>query len=45
VFALVGVGTILANLSVCRVWQAGLGVTLLSAVWFALYTQMEGVDG
>lgn len=43
-FALVGVGTVLGNLAVMRFWQFPVGLAIVGCVWFALYTQMEGVN-
>lgn len=42
--ALVGAGTILGNLAVMLWWQLAFGLCLCAAVWFGLYTQMEGVQ-
>lgn len=44
-FALVGVGTVLGNLAVMRFWQFPVGLAIVGVVWFALYSQMEGVQG
>lgn len=43
VFALIGVGTILADFSTMRYWFLIPGVALFVATWFVVYTQMEGV--
>ena len=43
VFAIIGVGTVLADFSTMRYWFLVPGVALFFAVWFAIYTQMEGV--
>ena len=42
-FALIGLGTILADFSTMRLWFVIPGIVIFFATWFALYRQMEGV--
>lgn len=44
VFAIIGIGTILADFSTMKLWFLIPGLLLFSGVWFALYSQMEGVQ-
>jgi hypothetical protein len=44
VFAIIGLGTILADFSTMKYWFIVPGVTLFAAVWFAIYIQMDGVQ-
>ena len=44
VFAIIGLGTILADFSTMRYWFILPGIVLFVAVWFAIYVQMEGVQ-
>ena len=43
VFAIIGLGTILADFSTMRYWFILPGLALFVAVWFAIYVQMDGV--
>ena len=43
VFAIIGLGTILADFSTMRYWFILPGLVLFVAVWFAIYVQMDGV--
>jgi hypothetical protein len=42
-FAIIGLGTILADFSTMRYWFILPGLCIFFAVWFAIYTQMEDV--
>jgi hypothetical protein len=42
-FAIIGLGTILADFSTMRFWFVPPAMILFFAVWFAIYVQMEGV--
>jgi hypothetical protein len=43
VFAIIGLGTILADFSTMKYWFILPGIITFLAVWFAVYLQMEGV--
>ena len=43
VFAVIGLGTVLADFSTIRYWFILPGVLLFAGFWFGIYTQMEGV--
>jgi hypothetical protein len=44
VFSLVGFSTVLADFSTMRFWFIIPALALFVSVWFALYSQMEGVQ-
>ena len=43
VFAVIGLGTVLADFSTMRYWFILPGLVLFAGFWFGIYTQMEGV--
>lgn len=44
IFAIIGVGTVLADFSTMRYWFLVPGCALFFGLWFAVYSQMEGVQ-
>jgi len=44
VFAIIGLGTVLADFSTMRYWFILPALVLFVGAWFGIYLQMEGVD-